>query len=377
MGAKRKRKSPSDKKAKERELKERRTIELDDDVVETHTEDGRILRGNGTQLDHLLPKQTYHSLWESPEAFARYIATKASGGWHRDAGTQKESKDGDWSGTKDLDTALKLVQDGWREGAEKIEALRSYIQASNPKRPKLIKHGIVGAVPNVPRAVAGDINNMRIPDQGKSHKKPVITLMANMSANCGIDAEMISNRAAVIAALVDEIEGAGYSCEVLATAMSRGGGWDWRSGGRKDTDFKAATTVIIKPSHQPVDLMKLAFGVGHAAMFRRLIFRDWATEPTCENGLGFGLGNAGCGFKDEEEEMLEKAIYLLPSAETHSNFFKDDKTSMEVGLPWLMQFLKEKGCPPFKHVPEWSHPDLKKEEPDVEEPEDEGDEDDF
>lgn len=317
------------------------------------TEDGRRVIGDGHQIDHLIPGQTYHSTWDSPEAFSRYIEgldrnrSWKSSGWDRG--------DKDFYGTGTMDEALQLSRYGWKEGAAKIEALRAKIKAANPTRPKLIKYAIAGAVPNVPRAVAGNLFNMREPRQGKSLKKPVITLVANMSANCTITPDMISNRAAVIAALIDEIENAGYSCEVMATAMSRGG---WSPFGGGDDKFKAATTVIVKPSHQPVDLMKLSFAVGHAAMFRRLIFADWCAEPSTKNGLGSGLGNAGGGFQEEEAALLEKGIYLLPSAETMSQYFKNDDTTMDKGLPYIIQYLKDKGCPAFKDTPDWKDNDL-------------------
>jgi hypothetical protein len=327
------------------------------DVQTKETADDRKIFGNGLQLDHLLPKQTYHSLWESPEAFARYIETITGKSSWCEAGLDKG--DESFYGTKTMEDALVLAKNGWTEGAEKVEALRSRIAAANPKAPKLIQHGIAGATPNVARAVAGNIFNMRVPDASKSHKKPVITLMANMSANCMISKDSISNRAAVICALVDEIENSGYSCEVIATAMSRG---SWNG----DSNFKAATSVIIKASHQPVDIKKLAFGIGHASMFRRLIFADWGSEKRCKSGLGHGLGNAGCGFKEEEKEMLDKGIYLLPSAETRQELFKDDATSMEQGLPYIMQFLKEKGCPPFRYIKDWKDPKGKKnDDPDM------------
>lgn len=315
------------------------------------TEDNRKIIGDGAQLDHLLPKQTFHSCWDSPEAYARYIETLSpSNSWYdQDPWNGRPSS---FYGSNNMDEALQLARHGWKEGAEKIEKLRSYIQAANPKSAQLVRYDIAGSTPNVPRAVAGNIFNMKAHNLSKSHKKPVITLVANMSANCGIDKDMISNRAAVLAALVDEVESAGFSCEVIATAMSKG-----RGKAEDGTRFKAATSIIVKPSHQPVDTVKLAFALGHASLFRRMIFADWMTEKTCQAGLGYGLGNAGGGFKEEQEELREKGIYMLPSAETKASYFKDEDTVMSTGLPYLIQYLKNQGCPPFATAPEWKDPD--------------------
>lgn len=311
------------------------------------TDDDRKLLGDGLQLDHLLPKMSYHSLWDSPEAYARYIETlNPSQSWNGpDAWTSTSEFYGQ---TKNMKETLSLCQNGWKEGAEKIEALRAYIKAANPRAPRLIRHGLAGATPNVPRAVAGNLFNMRQPGSSESRKKPVITLVANMSASCGIDSEMISNRAATLAAIIDEIEASGFSCEVIATAMSQG-----RAG------FRAATSVIVKPSHQPVDVMKLAFSLGHASFFRRMIFADWETQDVCQKGLGYGLGTIRTeAYKRDQEALLEKAIYMLPSNQERSEYFKDDVTAMEKGLPFILQHLKELGCPPFKALKEWKDPDF-------------------
>lgn len=311
------------------------------------TEDGRKIIGDGAQLDYLLPKQTFHSTWDSPEAYSRYIESlDPKNSWN---GSDSWNSSSSFYGSKNMDEAVSLCRYGWKEGADKIEKLRSAIQAANPKSPKMIKYGLAGTTPNVPRAVAGNLFNMRLPEGARSAKKPVITLVANMSASCMIDAQMICNRAAAIAAIIDEIEGAGYACEVIATAMTRG----HRDG------FKAATSIIVKPSHQPVDTMKLAFSLGHSSFFRRMMFADWEVEPMCQSGLGYGLGHVGGGYKEETKELLEKGIYMLPSNQERSKYFTDDKTAMTMGLPFLLQHLKELGCPPFKDIPSWKDPDHK------------------
>lgn len=315
---------------------------MNNEPVHKETEDGRVIHGNGAQLDYLMPKQTFQSVWESPEAFARYIETlDRSKSW----GKMGFDEDEQFTGTKDMDEALKLAKYGWKEGADQIEKLRSRIQAANPKSPKMIRYGLAGSTPNVPRAVSGNIFNMRQPEKAKSHKKPVITLVSNMVAAWYVNKDAISNQAATIAAIVDEVESQGYSCEVIATAMSRGYGKD---------KFQAATSIIIKHSHQPVDTMKLAFGLGHASLFRRMIFADWCAEKTCKNGLGSGLGSVGGGFAKEQEELLEKGVYLLPSVQEKPAFFETEEVAMEKGLPYLMQHLKDMGCPPFKDIPEWA-----------------------
>ena len=307
-------------------------------------QNGKII-GNAEELQYILPGRTFHSTWASPEAFARHIEDhSASDCWERDNAYQ--SGNASFCGTETMQEAVNLAKNGWKEGAEKIEKLRSHIQSLYPKTPKYTRYGVAGTTPNVARAVAGNLFNMRLPEEGLSKKKPVITLVCNMFANWSVDKDAISNRAAAVAAIVDQIETEGFACEVISTALTS-------ANYRGERGFSAATSIIIKQSHQPVDLMRMAFGLGHAAMFRRLIFADWQLEKSCEAGLGSGLGSA-CGSYSKEDlaKMAEKSLYFVPSAEDCSKFFKDDDASATEGIKFLMNALRKQGCPAFKKMTE-------------------------
>lgn len=309
--------------------------------------DGKKMRkvvGNAEEIpQYTLPGYSFSSAWSSPEAFANYIEKQkrskawCDAGWGHDEG---------WSGTKDMETAIKMAREGWKEGADQVERLRRLIEANNPTSPRLIRYGIAGTTPNVPRAIAGIPVNMRVPDLTKSRKKPVITLVSNMSANWTVGAKHISNRAAAVAAIIDKIESSGYSCEVLSTATTRGGSW-WAGGSK---DYTAATTVCLKRSDQPVDIVRLSYGLGHASMFRRLVFADWGVEPTAQNGLGEGLGCNCEIFLPESDEFDNKAIYTIPSAEGISKLFETEELSMTEGMNHLLRELKKQGCPAFAKV---------------------------
>lgn len=310
------------------------------------SQNGKII-GNAEELQYILPGRSFHSTWSSPESLAKYIASHDdSDTWQRGDSAYKDGSE-KFHATKNMYEALDLARSGWKEGAEKIERLRSFIKSRHPTALTRVRYGIAGSTPNVPRAVAGNRFNMRLPVEGKSRKRPVLTLVCNMCANWSIDATQISNRAAAVAAMIDEIEAQGFSCEVVSTALTRGNVWS----GRKE--FTAATSVIVKPSHQPVDTMRLAFGTGHAAMFRRLIFADWQLEPSCQEGLGEGLGSASGSYSKEDlEEMAERNIYFVPSCEGHADIFKDDDSTADKGLDFVIDALRQQGCPAFPKMTE-------------------------
>src|SRR5437879_6234337 len=148
-----------------------------------------ITRGDALELNEVLPNFHYHSTWSSPEAFARNIRARGKDNhWHSSAWSVG---DADWYGTENMEKALDLAAKGWPEGAAAVAKTRARVLANNPTAPRAIKYGIAGSVPNVPRAVSGNILNMKADDMAKARRRPIITLVANMSANCGVNAKAI------------------------------------------------------------------------------------------------------------------------------------------------------------------------------------------
>ncbi len=305
--------------------------------------------GDGAEIDQLMGDLDVHSTWSSPEAFSRHIKSlDHNKAWYGNdnAWTTHDER---FTGVKTMDEALHLAAGNWNDGAEKVEKLRARIAAARPMGPRLIKYGIAGSVPCVPRAVAGNIFNMKQNDLGKARKKPIITLLCNMSANCVVDKEAITNRAASVAAIIDQIEASGYSVEVISTALSSSG---------YGNKFNAATSIIAKPAHQPTDIKRLAFALGHAAMFRRLVFGDWEAVEDFRP-LGMGLGHAHDMDNKGSEEWEQKAIYKVPSANDRAELFKTEELAMTKGLDYLMESLHQQKCPAFKERT-WEEPVKKK-----------------
>lgn len=218
------------------------------------------------------------SSWSSPEAFAANIQKMTGSPWYPDRSVwEKGGNDEGFSGVKNLQEAIDMAFQGWAEGGALIEKTRGYIQALNPLSPKMVKYGIAGTTPNVPRAIAGNILNMRLPEKTKTTKKKTITLVYNMCESGWTNKDHISNKAAVTTALVDEIEAKGFSCEVIACATTT------------NNKIRGLSMVCVKESHQPVDINRLAFSLGHSAMFRMLFFADWEGHDEFKE-LGYGLG---------------------------------------------------------------------------------------
>lgn len=281
--------------------------------------------------------KTYYSSWSSPEAFARHIQDMdGDKSWYASHGSVWKEANESFSGVSSIAEALDLCRNGWKEGGETIEKTRGYIRALNPLVNKPIKYAIAGSTPNVPRAIAGNILNMKAPDKDKSSRRKVITIKYNMCESGWTNKDNIVNKAAVMAALIDEIESKGFSCEVIATAFTGPGSMD------------ALTSVCVKPSHHAVDINRLAFSLGHSAMFRVLFFADWEGDNYCSS-LGWGLGHARSTQPTKDEN--ERDIYTIQS-NVGMTKFENIETSATKGLNSLVKELQLQGCPAFPKMTE-------------------------
>lgn len=289
--------------------------------------------------DILGDKYAYQSCWSSPEVFSRYVKSLNPNNAWQDAGWEKGSFD--FTGTKSMEEALHLADGHWDEGADKVQRMVDLIHANRPTRKFPKKYVITGALPSVPRAVSGNILNMLELETGASKRRPVITLISNMCVNWTVDKDVLSNKSAAVTAVIDEIESAGYSVEVISTAIT-GGRWEGTKG------YMAATSVMAKTSDQPVDIKRLAFSLGHPSMFRRMVFSDWGSEPSAERGLGHGLGHVNDPEPNGTDALAEKHIYKIPPTEGQTGLFADEDKSMTIGLDSIIASLIKQKCPCFR-----------------------------
>ena len=300
--------------------------------------------GNALHLEHLFPPpeeglKTFQSFWSSPEKFADELVTYNKKDAWQDAAWEKDT--GGWYGTNTFEEAIQLIRSGWKEGVDQVARVQGKVLARYPLQKKPARYGIVGSVPSVARAVAGNPLNMQIMDPKKASKRPIITLVSDIAALCNHSGEEMINRAAVVAALIDQIEAAGYCCEVITAAYSNA---DWRN-----DKFKYRAHIIVKESNQPVDIARLAFGLGHAGMFRRLIFAEKGYHQFCRD-LGGGLG---CTDKiniggEVQKRLAEKNMYVIPSIQGTTCFTTEEKAETE-GVEYILKALRSQKFPVFDY----------------------------
>ena len=287
-------------------------------------------------LGENIERKTFLSSHSSPEKFARYLQEFTSEDcWRGEDNVYKSCRE-DFTGVKHIREAFDMAIYGWKDGGETIEKARSFINALNPIRPQLVRYGIAGTTPNVPRAIAGNILNMRLPDKKPSKKNKTITIVYNMCEAWMANKDNICNKAAVTAALVDEIEAKGFSVEVIATAATG------------NTRMRAVTRCCVKESHHPVDINRLAFSLGHSAMFRGMMFASWESDHFCSD-LGYGLGIVST--TQPTVELCEKQIYTITSGHYDNPLKIDMFDTVDLaagpGLQAMIKQLRKQGCPAF------------------------------
>ena len=226
---------------------------------------------------------------------------KPSSGW-KDGGdpTSKATSSPNWYQTDSWPACQKLIAEGWVEGREKVAANLAAIFATGAAELSCgdaVAHEVGGAYPDVPLYVAGEVCHM-VNEGDQLGEKPIIKLIVNTAASCGISGTRLMNRGAAITALVDEIESAGNSCEIIAT---------WPAKARRGGAFYAPM-VRIKAAGEIVPIDDLAFALGHPSMVRRVFFGLLEVDPKTD-GKGYEDGY-GIPVDIPADALPSDTIYL-------------------------------------------------------------------
>jgi hypothetical protein len=226
--------------------------------------------------------------------------------------------------------ACGLALNGWHDGAARVARLRDTIAATQPVAAKIARWDVAGAVPSVPRYLAGNPLAMRRLASAETRKRPILTLVNHMGGTHNVPEQCFINRAAVVAAIADVIEASGYSLHIIGTSYCA-----------KET-FAHETAVTLKDPGAPVDIATLAFALGHAGFFRRIVL-----GVRCATDVNKPLGG-GLGSTQDYSGALPPDTYLLPSMNTTSDYFLSEKTAATAGLAAMIATLARQGCPAFR-----------------------------
>lgn len=234
----------------------------------------------------------------------------------------------EFSRTSSYEEAVNLALEGWPEGLALANAMRAHISAKVnaglPTRP-VLRRDVAGAGVDVGAYCAGQPDCMY--DFETEPAQGLITrILLNVTPSCGIASDVILARGAAVVALVDALETCGRRCEVsIALAASQVSGPDWR--------WQA--TTLLKAADQPADLDKLAFGLSHPSVYRRLaLSRMESMSLEYQKAFHVGHGNGyPCDIPHDKE-----TVYLGRMMHGE-NFWQDAARAVK----WVLDTLRKQG----------------------------------
>lgn len=192
-----------------------------------------------------------------------------------------------FTGTKNLEEAIKLVQNGWGNRPDISKMSREIeLQGSVDTNSLSLENQITGAYVDIGAFLEGIPENMV---QFVDEPIPkIVTIAFQLSTGSSMTQKAFSNRGAVILALTDKLTCAGYDVCIKAVCCHRAR----RNGGRKL--YYGTTAITIKQPNETLDVDSLTFWACHPSALRRVHFMHCETMdiPTCEL---FGYGNHGGG----------------------------------------------------------------------------------
>lgn len=239
--------------------------------------------------------------------------------------------------------ALRMAREGWREGAERARPLLDRVKVARPTKRSLVRYDVAGAVPSVPRYLAGNLLNMRTFQRSATSQRPVITIVASTAAPWFVEAGTFEGLAVAAMAIVDRLEDTGFRVEIIAgrressetgnnNAARKGTGENNRLGYRSEMFFR------LKAADDALDLDRVAFGIGHPAVHRRILFAAGGIHPDYKDSLGMGQGYA-VGLSALERPP---GTYILPSLASLHN---DNVTDPVAIFDRAVATLRDQGCP--------------------------------
>jgi hypothetical protein len=227
-----------------------------------------------------------------------------------------------WYGTPNFEAAERLLSTGWREGAERIAALRDrvsgIVEAVKRAKTQQVSYDVTGEWVDVGRIATGEPECCGVQiDDGSSATERVVTLRYNAAVSCSVSTDAITARGVAVLAAVDLIESCGVRCEVYYSQGSRA------FGGAED---HLECNVLVKEAGQAVDLDRLAFVLTHPSFFRRFGFaflegnghRPGCSAPAALSDVGQRDGtieiNQVCTPTGLDDEELAEHILSIAAA---------------------------------------------------------------
>lgn len=152
----------------------------------------------------------------------------------------------------------------------------------------------------------------------------IITIVCSIGFSAAISPETIIQRGAMVCALIDAIEYAGYRAEVICNKATSNSS-NTRDGSNKDNGW-LEVDVTLKKANQVLNRIELAFCLAHPAMLRRIMFSVAEIEGWSDFTYGYGYSSTATNKGDLYiEEIFSKVV------------------ADEEAIKWILSELKKLG----------------------------------
>jgi hypothetical protein len=199
----------------------------------------------------------YRYTAESWDEFVHDLRTRSPQRAWRSRSSEREDESS-WSGCRDWNAALDYAVKGHAVARAAIDSV-TFKVTSAPE--PLWDTAPVGAFPCIPAYAAGAPEDMfTVSDIAPPVRSPIVRIMVNMSAHCGVDPQHIVNRGAAIVTLIDRIQSTGRRVELIAIAHN-------------EDDDRFVWSVTVKRPEEPVDMDRVGLVFATPIMLRRFFFR--------------------------------------------------------------------------------------------------------
>lgn len=215
-----------------------------------------------------------------------------------------------FTGTENMNEALQVLKDGWKQGAEKIEAkLKLANTEFQNKTCMKNEYSVAGFQASVPRYLQGIPQNM-INQKRIVKKVPVITIVKNICYGQNTTTTQIIENSVKALQIVQKIESQGIRVNLDVISVSR----------MKEYHV---LRVRIKNAGERLNVSKIAFPMAHPSMLRRLEFRSIEVAKELTDKRWTPSYGVAVGYEYEINQFLKPTEYLL------NNFIPDINRAIE------------------------------------------------
>ena len=203
---------------------------------------------NGRRVD------TYNVEWHELETWMNAKRIQK----HMTSSDKKDSSG--WTGSKSLQVSRDLMRDGWQAGVDMLEhGLTHEIDNSGVEQAEVWETAPVGAFPIIPLYNAGVDEHMLLPSE--EHDEPIVNMIVDVACPAFVKSKAMMNRGIAIASLINHIEQSGKRVRLQAR---------WCT---KQNKFGYEFMIMVKDSHEHMDMSRVAFAIGNPSFSRRVCFK--------------------------------------------------------------------------------------------------------